>query len=73
MPENKNQHYIPIKLLRQFLIPGEDKTTYKHRREKIKDESIKRLFSDSYYYGKKDSEEYADDVITFGEHNYQKC
>jgi hypothetical protein len=70
MPENKNQHYIPVKLLRQFLISGEDIKTYKHRREIIKDESIKRLFSDSYYYGRKDSEEYADDIITIGEHNY---
>jgi hypothetical protein len=70
MPENKNQHYIPIKLLRQFLISDEDIKTYKYRKEIIKDESIKRLFSDSYYYGKKDSEEYADDIITVGEHNY---
>jgi Protein of unknown function (DUF4238) len=70
MPENKNQHYIPIKLLTEFLIPNEAIKTYKHRKEIIKEQSIKNLFSKDYYYGKKDSEEYADDVISFGEHNY---
>jgi hypothetical protein len=70
MPENKNQHYIPIKLLSQFLIPGKDKITYKHRKEIIKEESIRNLFSNDYYYGKQDSEEYVDDIITRREHEY---
>jgi hypothetical protein len=70
MPENKNQHYIPIKLLSQFLIPGKDKITYKHRKEIIKEESIRNLFSNDYYYGKQGSEEYVDDIITRREHEY---
>lgn len=64
---NRKQHYIPQSLLRKFLISPEKDQVYWHRKEKTILSSIRDVFSERDYYGKKESEYFADNVVSDGE------
>jgi Protein of unknown function (DUF4238) len=64
---NRKQHYIPQSLLRKFSISPQKDQVYWYRKEKTILSSIKDVFSERDYYGKKESEYFADNVVSDGE------
>lgn len=65
---NRKQHYIPQNLLRKFSILPQGKQVYWYRKEKTILSSIKDVFSERDYYGKEESEYFADKVVSDEEH-----
>ncbi len=61
---NRKQHYVPQSLLRKFLISPQKDQLYWYRKEKTILSSIKDVFSERDYYGEKESEYFADNVIS---------
>jgi hypothetical protein len=65
---NRKQHYVPQNLLRKFLISPQKEQVYWYRKEKTILSSIKDVFSERDYYGKEESEYFADKVVSDEEH-----
>ena len=64
---NRKQHYVPQSLLRKFTTSLDKDQVYWYRKEKTILSSIKDVFSERDYYDRKESEYFADDVISDGE------
>ncbi len=65
---NRKHHHVPQKLLRNFLISPQKEQIYWYRKEKTILSSIRDVFSERDYYGKKESEYFADKVVSDEEH-----
>ncbi len=65
-----NQHYIPQSLIKQFSIGGKKKQVYWYRGEKTTINSVDGVFAERYYYGREESSDFADDIITNGENTF---
>jgi Protein of unknown function (DUF4238) len=62
------QHYVPQRLLKNFLIsPKKDRIHWYRKDKTINNITIKRVFKEKYYYGEKESEYFADKVVSDGE------
>jgi Protein of unknown function (DUF4238) len=62
-----NQHYVPQSLIKQFSIREKKKQVYWYRGEKTTINPVGEVFAEKYYYGRKESNDFADGVITDGE------
>jgi Protein of unknown function (DUF4238) len=65
-----NQHYIPQSLIKQFSIGGKKKQVYWYRGEKTTINPVNEVFAERYYYGREESNDFADGVITDGENDF---